>query len=433
MAANAGDVATSIAFARERGIAFAARCGGHSYGGYSVCEGLVIDVSPMAAVRPRSDGTATVGAGATSIDVAAGLASDGVIVPGGTCGSVGIAGLTMGGGQGVTGRRFGLTCDSLRGATVVTADGRTIRCDDSTNADLFWALRGGGGGNFGVATSFTFTTHPLDRVTLFGLSWPWSKAPDVLDAWQSWAPSAPPDLWSSCRVRWIPSSGAGVSVGGAWTGAPSAMTRILDGFVADVGAAPTTRTASTMAYLDAALSLAGCGGRSVSQCRLTTKSPAGVLPRQAALARSDFFDRPMSSSVRDRVLSLVEARGADPALSHQAGGVLLDAWGGAIAHAAPAATALPHRNASFLAQEFVTFQTAPSDELLHANHSWLGRLWTALRPAVSGFAYVNYIDPALVDWQHAYYGDNLARLIRVKRAYDPDDAFAFAQSIPTSA
>src|SRR5207247_5458474 len=136
------------------------------------------------------------------------------------------------------------------------------------------------------------------------------KAPDVLDAWQSWAPSAPPDLWSSCRVRWIPSSGAGVSVGGAWTGAPSAMTRILDGFVADVGAAPTTRTASTMAYLDAALSLAGCGGRSVSQCRLTTKSPAGVLPRQAALARSDFFDRAISSSVRDRVLSLVEARGA---------------------------------------------------------------------------------------------------------------------------
>src|SRR5207247_10777088 len=123
----------------------------------------------------------------------------------------------------------------------------------------------------------------------------------------------------------------------------------------------------------------------------------------------------------------------DPALSHQAGGGLFDAWGGAIAHADPAATALPHRNASFLAQEFVTFQTAPSDELLHANHSWLGRLWTALRPAVSGFAYVNYIDPALVDWQHAYYGDNLARLIRVKRAHDPDDAFAFAQGIPTSA
>jgi hypothetical protein len=140
----------------------------------------------------------------------------------------------------------------------------------------------------------------------------------------------------------------------------------------------------------------------------------------------------MPSSVRDRVLSLVEARGADPRLSHQAGGILLDAWGGAIADVDPAATAVPHRGAAFLAQEFVTFQTALSDELLHANREWLGRLWAGLRPAVSGFAYVNYIDPALEDWQHAYYGDNLARLIRVKRAYDPDDAFSFAQSIPTS-
>jgi FAD binding domain/Berberine and berberine like len=433
MAANASDVATSIAFARERGIAFAARCGGHSYGGYSVTDGLVIDVSPMSTVRAGPDGIATVGAGATLIHVAGGLAPAGVIVPGGTCGSVGISGLTMGGGQGVTGRRFGLTCDSLRGATVVTADGRRISCDGSTNADLFWALRGGGGGNFGVVTSFTFATHPLDRLTLFGLSWPWSEAPDVLDAWQAWAPSAPADLWSSCRVRWIPSTGVSVSIGGAWSGAPSALTRILDGFVADVGAAPTTRFAGTTPYLDAALSLAGCSGRSVSQCRLTTKSPNGVLPRQASLARSDFFDRPIASSVRNQLLSSIEARGEDRALSRQAGGILLDAWGGAIADVDPAATALPHRSASFLAQEFVTFQTALSDELIEANRAWLDRLWTALRPAVSGFAYVNYIDPALQDWQHAYYGDNLARLIRVKRAYDPDDAFTFAQSIPGSA
>jgi hypothetical protein len=433
MAANASDVASSIAFARERGIAFAARCGGHSYGGYSVCDGLVIDVAPMATVRTRSEGTATVGAGATLIDVAAGLAPSGRVVPGGTCGSVGIAGLTLGGGQGVTGRRFGLTCDRLRAATVVTADGRVLTCDDSTNADLFWALRGGGGGNFGVVTSFTFDTHALDRITLFGLSWPWSRAADVLDAWQATAPAAPAESWSSCRVRWVPSTGASISVGGAWTGAPSGLASVIDGFVANVGAAPTTRTAATTTYLDAALSLAGCSGRSVPQCRLTTKSPAGVLPRQASLARSDFLDRPMAGSVRDRLLALVEARGADPALSQQAGGVLLDAWGGAIADADPAATALPHRSASFLAQEFVTFQTALSDDLVTTNRSWLDRLWTSLRPAVSGFAYVNYIDPSLGGWEHAYYGDNLPRLMRVKRTYDPDDAFRFAQSIPTSA
>jgi FAD binding domain/Berberine and berberine like len=432
MAANAGDVATSIAFARDRGIPFTARCGGHSYGGYSVCEGLVIDVSPVARIRPRSDGTATVGAGATLIDVAAGLAPAGVIVPGGTCGSVGIAGLTMGGGQGVTGRRFGLTCDSLRAATVVTADGRTLTCDGSTHADLFWALRGGGGGNFGVVTSFRFKTHALDRITLFTLSWPWSRAADVLDAWQHWAPTAPHELWSSCRVRWIPSSGASISVGGAWTGAPSALTSVLAGFINHVGSAPSTRTTSTMAYLNAALSLAGCGGRDVSQCRLTTKTPPGVLPRQASLARSDFFDGPMPASVRDRVLGHIEARGNHPALARQAGGMLLDAWGGAIADVDPAATALPHRNASFLAQEFVTFPSVPSDDAVTANQTWLRRLRRKLRPAVSGFAYVNYIDPSLLDWQHAYYGRHLARLVEVKRTYDPDDAFSFAQSIPTS-
>src|SRR5262249_19160047 len=150
---------------------------------------------------------------------------------------------------------------------VVTADGRVLTCDDSTHEGLFWALRGGGGGNFGVVTSFRFKTHPLDRLTTFALSWPWSRAADVLDAWQAWAPSAPAGLWSSCRVRWIPSSGPSVSVGGAWAGTPSALASHLDRFIADVGHAPSTRSSTTMAYLDAALSLAGCGGRSVTQCQ----------------------------------------------------------------------------------------------------------------------------------------------------------------------
>jgi FAD/FMN-containing dehydrogenase len=432
MAVNDNDVAASIAFARERGIDFTAKCGGHSYGGYSVCDGLVIDVSPMATVRSTGNGTATVGAGATLIDVAAGLASSGAMIPGGTCGSVGISGLAMGGGQGVTGRRFGLTCDSLQAATVVTADGRVLRCDEATNADLFWGLRGGGGGNFGVVTSFTFRTHVVDGITVFGASWPWSDAAAVVDAWASWGPSAPPELWSSCRVRWIASTGPSVSVGGAWLGAPDRLGSRLDALASAVGAAPSSRTGSTMTYLQSALSLAGCSGRPVSQCRLTTKSPSGILPRQAAIARSDFFDGPLSPSVLHHALSRIEARGSDPTLGRQTGGMLLDAWGGQIAQVGPAATAFPHRDASFLAQEFVTFQGAPSSQVVASNRSWLNGLWSALRPSASGFAYVNYIDPSLRDWQHAYYGANLGRLTEVKRTYDPEDAFTFAQSIPTS-
>jgi hypothetical protein len=433
MAENAKDVAASIAFARERGMPFTARCGGHSYGGYSVCKGLVIDVSSMGQVEVTGSGTAEIGAGTTLIDVAAGLAQSGVMIPGGTCGSVGISGLTMGGGQGVTGRRFGLTCDSLTGATVVRADGRVLTCDGNTNADLFWALRGGGGGNFGIVTSFTFQTHAVTRITTFSLSWPWSAAADVLDAWQTWGPTAPVELWSSCRVRWIPSSGPSISVGGAWLGAPDALGSHLDDLANAADSAPSSRSTSTMAYLQAALSLAGCSGHPVSQCLLTTKTPPGILPRQASIARSDFFDRPMSSSVRDHALARIEARGSERQLSQQAGGMLLDAWGGHIGQVGADATAFPHRDASYLAQEFVTFQGSPSSQVVSTNRSWLSSLGSALKPSVSGFAYVNYIDPTLKGWQQAYYGSNLDRLIQVKQTYDPDDAFTFAQSIPTSA
>ena len=188
-----------------------------------------------------------------------------------------------------------------------------------------------------------------------------------------------------------------------------------------------------MSYLQAALALAGCTGRSVTQCQLTTRSPLGILPRQASIARSDFFDGPMRSAARDAAFSLIEDRGSDPKLSAQAGGMLLDAWGGEIARIAAAATAFPHRSAKYLAQEFVTFRATPTSEVLASNRRWLSRLGSALRPSASGSAYVNYIDPTLRDWQHAYYGDNLDRLIQVKGTYDPDDAFTFAQSIPTSA
>jgi hypothetical protein len=112
--------------------------------------------------------------------------------------------------------------------------------------------------------------------------------------------------------------------------------------------------------------------------------------------------------------------------------MLLDAWGGRIAEIDPAATAFAHRDTAFLAQEFVTFQDTPTSDVLASNRSWLNGLWSALRPSASGAAYVNYIDPALEDWQHAYYGSNLDRLIEVKRTYDPDDAFTFPQSIPTT-
>jgi FAD/FMN-containing dehydrogenase len=428
MATTSRDVARTILFARDHSLAFAARCGGHSYGGYSLSDGIVIDVSEMATVRTAA-GIATIGAGAKVIDVAAGVAARGVVIPVGTCPTVGISGLTLGGGQGIVGRRFGLTCDSLRAATAVLADGRIVTCDAANEPDLFWALRGAGGGNFGVVTSFTFSSHPLAGITAFSLSWPWSDAEDVVGAWQAWGPGAPAALWSSCRIRWIPGTGPTVSVSGAWSGPPSALSSQLDELAAASRHAPS-RSTVTMSPLDAARYFAGCSSYSIDECRLTEEG--GRLAREGSLAKSDFFDRAIGAAVVRAALDLIDSRGSAAALAPQTAGVLFDAWGGRIAAVAPDATAFPHRDAAFLAQEFVTFHGPITDATLAANRRWLTNLWRALRPAASGFAYVNYIDPELRRWLHAYYGDNLARLVDVKRRYDPDDVFRFAQSIPTT-
>jgi len=426
--ASARDVARTIAFARDHGFRFAAKSGGHSYAGYSLSNGIVIDVSKLDTVTADTAAKrATIGSGASLMQVANALAPHGLVVPGGTCATVGIAGLTMGGGQGVTGRRFGLTCDSLEGATVVLADGTVVQCDANRHDDLFWALRGGGGGNFGVVTSFTFAAHPLTHLTICSLSWHWSSAAHVLRAWSDWAPSAPHDLWTSLRFRYIPGSGPQVSMIGTWSGSPAGLPPVLNHLTSSVP--PVSKSTSTLPYLDVAKLYAGCAGQTADECSLQIHG--GTLPRQASLAKSDFFDHRISAADVDAMLGRIEARSA-PALHGSSGGVIFDSWGGQIAQLGDHATAFPHRQARFLAQEFVTFSSTPDDATLTANRQWLTSLWRSLRSSASGAAYVNYIDPELQGWKQAYYGANLDRLVQVKHRYDPHDVFRFAQSVPTT-
>ena len=158
--ANATDVQKAVRWARRYGVRIAARAGGHSYGGYSVGSGLVVDVSRMSRISVDARArTATVGAGARLIDVYRELWKHGLTIPGGSCPSVGIAGLALGGGVGFSSRKLGLTCDNVRGLRIVTADGRARNAGARQHADLFWACRGGGGGNFGIVTRFLFRTH----------------------------------------------------------------------------------------------------------------------------------------------------------------------------------------------------------------------------------------------------------------------------------
>ncbi|HWD83037.1 MAG TPA: FAD-binding oxidoreductase, partial [Kribbella sp.] len=193
------DVAEALAYARSQGLQVVPRGGGHCFAGRSSTTGVQLDLSPMSSVSVQ-DARATIGAGARLASVYRELHEYGLTLPAGCGPTVGIVGLTLGGGLGLLGRKYGLTCDRLVGATVVLADGNVVECDAERAADLFWALRGAGGGQFGVVTSLVYDAVPSPTATRFRVTWPRSRAADVIDAWQTWAPDAPDGITASLSV-----------------------------------------------------------------------------------------------------------------------------------------------------------------------------------------------------------------------------------------
>jgi FAD/FMN-containing dehydrogenase len=423
---SGADVQKSLAFARQYGLPFAVRSGGHSYAGYSTTTGLVIDVTAMNQVS-LSGPSATVGAGARLIDVYSSLNNRGVSIPAGSCPTVGIAGLTLGGGAGVVDRLYGLTCDRLTSLQVVTADGRLVTASASANSDLFWACRGGGGGNFGIVTSLTYDTFPTQDVALFTFSWPWAAASDVLAAWFRWAPSGPDQLWSNLLLQVKPPAAEPqVEVNGVWVGSEAGAASSVGQLFSAVGSAPSHRFLGTSAFAHAMYVEGGCASLTQAACHLPGQAPGGTLVRQPSLAKSDYLDAPLSQAGIDAVLAGLNQRQAAGAQ----GAVGYDAYGGAINRVAPDATAFVHRRRICSAQYNVPFNVGDPASVVADGQQWLNQWYASLRPYVSGYAYQNYIDPDIKDWAHAYYGTNLARLQQVKKTWDPDNVFRFAQSIP---
>jgi FAD/FMN-containing dehydrogenase len=429
--ASPQDVATCLAFARDHIVPIAARSGGHSYAGWSSTSGLIIDVTAMHSVRYDSgSGLAQAGAGTFLIDLYNTLAAQGVTVPGGSCPNVGIAGLALGGGVGVVSRAYGLTCDNLESVQIVTADGTIRTCDSGHNSDLYWASRGGGGGNFGVVTSFTFRTHRAADLVLFFLSWPWPVADRVIAAWQSWAPSAPDELWSNLHLSASPGGPAPtIQVGGTYLGDTAALQTQLDRLYGAVGSDPLSPYVSPTSYLNAMLVEAGCAQLSVPECHLPWQATGGRLTRQPELAKSDFFTRPLSSSAIGTLLTGVQKLQSVPGAPGGSGGVAFDACGGAINRVSPGDTAFVHRNALFLAQYTTTWNTGAAASGVAAQRAWQQALYASMRRYASSQAYQNYIDPGLTNWRQAYYGANYTRLTRVKASYDPGCLFTFPQAI----
>lgn len=420
---NTSDIATCLAFARRARVPVSVRSGGHSYAGWSSGNGrLVIDVSRLARIS-LSGGTATVGAGARLVDVYDTLGAHGVTVPAGSCPTVGVSGLALGGGHGVAARAYGLTCDNVIGATLVTADGRVLDVDSGHHSDLFWALRGAGNGNFGVVTELRLRTHDAPPCVTGYLTWPWSKAAEAILAWQEWGPELPDEIWSSLHLDCGVGGRPTLSVAAFGLGSYDDLSEAVDRLAGRLGPATDVSLLRHAGYLDAMTAYAGCTDRTPAQCHLPGTEPGrtaqGRLDRDRYTAASDFYDRSLSGTGAAVLASRVEALGARS--GGGAGSVALTALGGAVNRVPAGATAFVHRGSRFLAQYLAS-------EALD-NTGWLAGVHSAMRPYASGAAYQNYTDPTLRDWRNAYYGSAAGRLASIKRTYDPDRVFDFPQAI----
>lgn len=405
------DVRAAVRWAIAHNVPLRARSGGHSYAGYSVLSnGLVVDLRNLSRISiDRGAGVATIGAGAQLIDVYHDLASQGATIPAGSCCSVGVGGSTLGGGMGLAGRAFGLTCDNLVAAEIVTADGCVRQVNRRTDSDLLWALRGGGGGNFGVVTRMQFRVHRIPAsAAYFRVKWPWSSASDAIDAWQRWAPHTNERLTSILHLE--AGGGTRVSANGQYTGPASDLGRLLAPLAAVPGASIRK---SDYDYFTLQLLLAGCSDVSYIACHTAGTRPGGTQEREAFNAKSDYVTRPLSAAGRGTVIRAIENLDR----SGGAAALLFDSYGGAINRVAPDATAFVHRNALFSIQYF------------NGGLAWLRQTYAAMRRYVSGQAYQNYIDADLKTWRQAYYGANYPKLLAIRKRVDPEHRFNFPQAI----
>lgn len=416
--ADIADVQTALKWAQDNGVEMTTRSGGHSFGGYSTTRGLVINLSGMTdSMIDQAANTITVKGAATNLTVTEAGQPVGVAVAGGQCPTVGIPGLTLGGGLGFYMRRHGLTLDALQETEIVTADGTVLTCNANENVDLFWALRGGGGGNFGINTSFTFTPFEVpDLVSVYSLVFNTDDIPAAFAAYQDLLPDAPGELSGVARFfPATPESGDagtqlkifGQFLGGSKQKLLKVLAPLLD------AAQPATHEVDEMTFWEAKKWL----GESVG-------AP------NAFAERSRFIPNAFSEEgvllMIDGIQSFPGVAPADSAISS------FFAWGGAVADVAADATAFAHRSDRWLMMIDASWSLDDPAEQVQTIKAWQNDLWGNVGPMASDRSYVNFIDPELTDPMSFYYGEALPRLVDIKKTYDPHDVFAFPQGIPTS-
>jgi FAD/FMN-containing dehydrogenase len=416
---NPGEVAEAVRLGGGYEMAVGVRGGAHCFAGRSSTRGLLVDVSPMRSVE-ISGSAVTVGGGTLLGEVYDSLLERGLTVPAGSCPSVGLAGFALGGGLGIIGRKHGLTSDHLLGVRIVLADGRVVECDDHHEADLFWALRGGGPGNFGVVVDLTFRTMPPPDATNFHLTWPVSRAAALIEAWQSWAPAAPDELAASLVIGAGPlvDEPASVEVFGVMLGTESDTDELIAPLVAVARSEPSSMFREHMSFQETV--------RYWGQRAAREEDPPGEELRGCRFIKSEFFDRPLSGSVVEALVgTFLEGR-----VAGQSRELDFSPWGGGYNRVPADATAFVHREDRFWLKHAVEVATGATSAEQGIARDWVTRSWEVVHPSGTGRVFPNFPDPDLEDWARAYYGANLERLLEVKGRYDPGNVFRFHQSLP---
>jgi FAD/FMN-containing dehydrogenase len=409
---GAADVLAAVRFARERDVAVAVRGGGHAVAGHAVCEGgVVIDLSRMIGTRvdPLAE-TIRAQGGCLWRHVDHETQAFGLAVTGGIVTHTGIGGLTLGGGIGHLMRRFGLTIDNLIGCDVVTADGEMLVVNDDEHPDLFWGLRGGGG-NFGIVTSFRYRLHHLGPTVVSGLvAWPMEQAPGVLRVFRDFVAAAPDEVGIMANLRLAPP---------------------LPAFPAELHGRPIVALVVSHAGpvdegLDVLQRLRQFGAPAVD-----TIGPKPYVTHQAMFdaayphGRHYYWKSWKLPPLTDAAIEVVVEQGT--AITSPLSAIPIFTLGGAVGRVADDATAFSGRTAA----HDINFVASwlPDDPEPERHRSWARAAWEATRPLSNG-VYVNFLsDEPTAHVRVAYGDDKYERLVALKSKYDPSNFFRFNQNI----
>jgi FAD/FMN-containing dehydrogenase len=399
------DVVAAVRFAREHGLPLSIRGGGHNVAGNAVCDdGVMLDMSKMKGIQiDKESRTAIADPGLTLGDYDKATTAQDLVSPMGIVSKTGIAGLTLGGGMGWLGGKYGLACDNLIGAEVVTAEGKTVRASEKENFDLLWGLRGGGG-NFGVVTKFQYRLHPLEPMLGGLLIHPISKAKDLLHFYREITRQLPDELSVVAGLMTAPDGNVVSAMVAGYMGDPAKGEKALAPL--RVFGPPLADTVAVVPYVQ-------------HQSMFDEAYPPG----QFHYWKSGFIDAIPDDAI-DVCIEHFHRR-SSPLTQ-----VVLEHMHGAASRVPATATAFPHRFDHYALSGFCIW-TNPADE--DVNIRWVEEFWEAVQPYLSGRVYVNYLGQEGADRVREAYGPNFDRLAALKKKYDPTNFFRLNQNIPPAA